>query len=657
MVRDWQRDPFPRQPTFQQQCFPPNTRHPTFHADRYVGDTAQRTETFQTDRYALDTPEPGRYQEAYDIRRQPPMVRPAWKSPSVAHYADRPNEPPQQIDEALRSHCGIAAKQYFVAAISEDGKPMTFFSPGQKLNDAIIRQFFDVGRFQHVMARIETGADPILDDTFGIDDVAFNRNGSRGRIRGPDRRRGSIFDDWDSSVRQGRKRPRPRHAVNDDEDVPMAVSSRKGIRISDAEAVWNFYEQRFKNCQQTACKLIAKAWVKAVEPKKQSTHPYTGSDEKAPDWWPKPWGPTKEDKVRHKEPDHLYKRERVHLLAHILRLVVEPNIKQHNDLQKLGLNVKKLEETTYEALSSFFLDNETNAKKRPYLSEIFKMARQEERFRNGEIDEATEVYVMAEDKIPDNYASDNEDGPFPKEEPGNDVARPKVSAQQQQQCVVQTPTTGPTPTSATATATATATTTQPLAHGGHGPFMSELPVRGNSYNSAMMTAEMSTQPHTLMDNGGITVTDQTAVTAPNPALTLDMVSSPHDTSRRPSAFSEYASPVANNLYGQQWQQAGSGGPTQTSLYSYTPPQGNPPQASFIGQAVQMNAGQSFMGNSFEESERPEYDPNGASMFRTGDMPHAAATVSQQTGYYVPGDGRSGLRVLTQVVDGINRNHM
>ncbi|KAG5922871.1 hypothetical protein E4U42_005184 [Claviceps africana] len=572
----------------------------------------------------MDTPEPGRYQE-YDIRRQPPMA----------------SEPTQQIDEALRSHCGIAAKQYFVAAISEDGKPMTFFSPGQKLNDAILRQFFDAGRFQHVMARIETGADPIIDDAFGVEDVAFQRNGSRGRIRGLDRRRGSIFDDWESSTRQGRKRQRPRHPVIDDDEVPMTVSPRKGIKIGDSEAIWNFYEQRFKNCQQTACKLIAKAWVKAVEPKKQSTHPYTGSDEKAPDWWPKPWGPTKEDKVRHKEPDHLYKRERVHLLAHILRLVVKPHSEQHPGLQKNFLNVKKLEETTYEALSSFFLDNETNAKKRPYLTEIFKMARQEERFQAGEIDGSTDVYVMAEDKIPDNYTSDNEDGPFSKEENGNDVARPKVSAQQQ--CVVPTPTTGP-------------TTTQPL-HGGHGSFMSELPVRGNSYNSAMMTAEIPNQSHTFADNGRITVTDQTAVTAPNPSLSLDMVSSPHDTSRRPSVFSEYASPVSNNLYGQQWQQSGSAGSTQTSLYSYTSPQGNPPPTSFIGQTVAMNSAQSFMGNSFEESERPEYDANGTSMFRTGDMPHTSAPVPQQAGYYVPGDGRSGLRVLTQVVDGVNRNHM
>lgn len=154
-----------------------------------------------------------------------------------------------------------------------------------------------------------SGANPNLDEGMSFDDGQFSRNGSLGRIRPPDRRRGSIFEDWSGSpARQARKRPRQRNPITEDDDVPMTVSSRKGIKVGDCDSVWSFYEQRFKNCQQTACKLIAKAWVKAVEPKKQSTHPYTGSDEKAPDWWPKPWGPTKDDKVRHKEPDHLYKR-------------------------------------------------------------------------------------------------------------------------------------------------------------------------------------------------------------------------------------------------------------------------------------------------------------------------------------------------------------
>lgn len=68
-------------------------------------------------------------------------------------------------------------------------------------------------------------------------------------------------------------------------------------------------------------------------------------------------------------------------------MVVEPNRTQHRDIQKLNINVTKLEEATFEALSSFFgdVENPNNAKKKPYLKEIFRVARYEERVRNGEI--------------------------------------------------------------------------------------------------------------------------------------------------------------------------------------------------------------------------------------------------------------------------------
>jgi hypothetical protein len=68
-------------------------------------------------------------------------------------------------------------------------------------------------------------------------------------------------------------------------------------------------------------------------------------------------------------------------------MIVEPNERQHPDIQKLKLNVQKLEEITIEALSGFFADKENpaNAKKRPFLNEIFKVARQEERLKLGEI--------------------------------------------------------------------------------------------------------------------------------------------------------------------------------------------------------------------------------------------------------------------------------
>lgn len=129
-----------------------------------------------------------------------------------------------------------------------------------------------------------------------------------------DHRRNQGVDDYDEDgVFKTRKKPRT-HAYRrdpdpvDDEPVVQVTPTRRGIKIGNQQDVWDFCDQRFKNMQQTACKLIAKAWVKLVEPKKQSTHPYTGAEKKAPDWWPKPWGTTKEEKVRHKEPDHLYKK-------------------------------------------------------------------------------------------------------------------------------------------------------------------------------------------------------------------------------------------------------------------------------------------------------------------------------------------------------------
>jgi hypothetical protein len=79
--------------------------------------------------------------------------------------------------------------------------------------------------------------------------------------------------------------------------------------------------------------------------------------------------------------------ERISLLVHILKMVIEPYHNQVPAVQKLGLNVKQLEETTMEALSNWFNEKEhpENAAKRPFLKEIFKVARLEERFKNGEL--------------------------------------------------------------------------------------------------------------------------------------------------------------------------------------------------------------------------------------------------------------------------------
>lgn len=60
-----------------------------------------------------------------------------------------------------------------------------------------------------------------------------------------------------------------------------------------------YYDKRFLALQQQTCKLVVKAWIKVIEPKKQTKFPYNKGEEQKPTWWP--------EGVRHREPDHLSK--------------------------------------------------------------------------------------------------------------------------------------------------------------------------------------------------------------------------------------------------------------------------------------------------------------------------------------------------------------
>lgn len=71
------------------------------------------------------------------------------------------------------------------------------------------------------------------------------------------------------------------------------------LKISDSDALAQFYLTRFRQMQQQICKAIAKPWIKVIEPKKQTHRPYNRGDTSKPTWWPA--------EVRHKEPDHLMK--------------------------------------------------------------------------------------------------------------------------------------------------------------------------------------------------------------------------------------------------------------------------------------------------------------------------------------------------------------
>lgn len=65
------------------------------------------------------------------------------------------------------------------------------------------------------------------------------------------------------------------------------------------DAIDNYYTSRFAALQQATCKLVVKAWIKVIEPKKQMKFPYNKGEDLKPTWWP--------EGVRHREPDHLSK--------------------------------------------------------------------------------------------------------------------------------------------------------------------------------------------------------------------------------------------------------------------------------------------------------------------------------------------------------------
>jgi hypothetical protein len=89
------------------------------------------------------------------------------------------------------------------------------------------------------------------------------------------------------------------------------------LKVGDEKACSAFYRRVLTDAQQGLCKKLAKWWIKAINPNKQTNNPYAGGPEKKPNWWPmtppnnavgEPTKGTLENGlVRHKEPDHLSK--------------------------------------------------------------------------------------------------------------------------------------------------------------------------------------------------------------------------------------------------------------------------------------------------------------------------------------------------------------
>ncbi|KAI1180383.1 hypothetical protein F4777DRAFT_598321 [Nemania sp. FL0916] len=356
--------------------------------------------------------------------------RPAlWSSGGAAAECHRDNDRAANLSEdrqrswttaqSLRELCQISGSNFFVAA-EENGKVICFSTPveSSKLN---YEGFFDKEGFakainRHQSVTSESITDGVMNSdtetSLGVPETAEIQTRSRQRqARANVRSRSEENFEPKKRQRAGGRRQR---AVENDNILINAAALKRGIKISDSSTIYAFYDHYFKGCQQTACKILSKAWIKAVAPKKQSTHPYTKGDDSRPDWWPKTYrklGENTERYLLHKEPDHIGKDERVFLLCHILRLLVEPPHKQHPAIRKVDLNLDELESVTFKALSSWFSDRETprNQSKRALLKDLFRVARLEARYRDGEIDGDTEVFVVAPDNESKEWDTDSDD--------------------------------------------------------------------------------------------------------------------------------------------------------------------------------------------------------------------------------------------------------
>lgn len=92
--------------------------------------------------------------------------------------------------------------------------------------------------------------------------------------------------------------------TSDHKIFPSRDDSTVSLRIGDTKSITKYYETALRHFMQLNCCVMAKAFIKLIEPRKKAKHPYNGgrtgdSEETKPAWWP--------PHVTHREPDHLRK--------------------------------------------------------------------------------------------------------------------------------------------------------------------------------------------------------------------------------------------------------------------------------------------------------------------------------------------------------------
>ncbi|KAJ6014870.1 hypothetical protein N7540_009461 [Penicillium herquei] len=223
------------------------------------------------------------------------------------------------------------------------------------------------------------------------------------------------------------------------EEISMTSAQKSLISITDKRFTRRYYDKVFQNLQQTNCRVLAKAYIKLVEPRKQVNYPYNGRkivagktqqldpDETKPPWWPAG--------VSHREPDHLPKAERIRLLVHLLCELRTSH----------GITARRLKEADQPIRRQI-----TPSERLQIMDEFYEVREEEEKYEDGKTDGKTLISISRAN-LPDpvekpSSQKSNSRRSTPTEEAGPSQERPVETM-----CIRSGPMRIPTPQNAFAT--------------------------------------------------------------------------------------------------------------------------------------------------------------------------------------------------------------
>ncbi|KAJ5707393.1 hypothetical protein N7488_007194 [Penicillium malachiteum] len=223
------------------------------------------------------------------------------------------------------------------------------------------------------------------------------------------------------------------------EEISMTSTQKSLISITDKRSTRRYYDKVFQNLQQTNCRVLAKAYIKLVEPRKQVNYPYNGRkivagktqqldpDETKPPWWPAG--------VSHREPDHLPKAERIRLLVHLLCELRTSH----------GITARRLKEADQPIRRQI-----TPSERLQIMDEFYEVREEEEKYEDGKTDGKTLISISRAN-LPDPVDKPSSQKSNSRRSTPTDDAGPSQERPSETMCIRSGPMRIPTPHNAFAT--------------------------------------------------------------------------------------------------------------------------------------------------------------------------------------------------------------